>query len=144
MIELLPFLKSLITVPGLSGYEAPIRALIETAWLPLTDELSVSRLGSLHGLKRGRGSEPRPSILLAAHMDAIGLMVTGLVDGFLRVTGIGGLDSAVLPGQLVSSPRAKGLARSYRAAAHFAAHPAREGPVELQYLLVDTACCRMK
>ncbi|MBU3982252.1 MAG: hypothetical protein KJ985_01940, partial [Proteobacteria bacterium] len=62
----------------LSGYEAPAREVIEAAWLPMVDEVSVSPLGSLHALRRGSGSEPRPSILLAAHMDAIGLMVTGI------------------------------------------------------------------
>ena len=139
MVELLPFLKSLISAPGLSGYEAPIRALIQSAWEPLTDELSVSRLGSLHGLKRGRGSEPRPGILLAAHMDAIGLMVTGLVEGFLRVTEIGGLDPRVLPGQLVTVHGRQDLPGVIvQPPAHLLPASAREGPVELTYLLVDT------
>jgi len=39
--------------------------------------------------------------LVAAHMDAIGLMVTAQVGDFLRVTEIGGLDARVLPGQRV-------------------------------------------
>lgn len=139
MVELLPFLKSLITAPGLSGYEDPVRELIAAAWRPLTDEMDVSRLGSLHGLKRGRASEPRPSILLAAHMDAIGLMVTGLVDGFLRVTQIGGLDPRVLPGQLVTVHGRKDLpAVVVQPPAHLLPSQAGEGPVELPYLLVDT------
>ena len=102
MTELKDFLKSLLSTSGLSGHEAPVRRLIEAAWQPLVDETSTSRLGSLHGLKRGTGAEPRPSLLLAAHMDAIGLMVTGHSDGLLRVTEIGGLDPRVLPGQLVT------------------------------------------
>lgn len=101
MTELLPFLKTLISAPGLSGHEAPVRRLIEEAWRPLTDELSVSRLGSLHGLRRGTAPEPRPSLMLSAHMDAIGLMVTAVVDGFLHITEIGGVDPRVLPGQPV-------------------------------------------
>ena len=102
MTDLLPFLKQLITVPGLSGYESPVRDLIEDAWRPLTDKIHISRLGSLHALRRGAGPEPRPGLLIAAHMDAIGLMVSGLVDEFLHITAIGGLDSRVLPGQLVT------------------------------------------
>jgi endoglucanase len=102
MTELHNLLKSLISASGLSGHEAPIRRLVEQAWQPLTDDLAVSRLGSLHGLKRGVGPAPRPSLLLAAHMDAIGLMVTGITGGLLRVTEIGGLDPRVLPGQLVT------------------------------------------
>ncbi len=101
-MEILPFLKKMISAPGLSGHEAPVRSLIQEAWTPLSDELKVSGLGSLQALKRGSGPEPRPSLLLAAHMDAIGLMVTGITHGFLRVTEIGGLDPRVLPGQLVT------------------------------------------
>lgn len=99
--DILPFLKSLLSIPGLSGYEAPAARLIEEQWRPLVDELSLSRIGSVHGYKKGAGEDPRPSILLAAHMDAIGLMVTQVQDGFLRITPIGGVDPRILPGQAV-------------------------------------------
>ena len=139
MTEILPFLKNLISAPGLSGHEIPVRNIIETAWQPLTDEIHLSRLGSLHGLKCGSGAEPRPAILLAAHMDAIGLMVTAQVGDFLRVTEIGGLDARVLPGQRV-------LVHGRVDLPGVIAHPpqrllpeeAREGPVALKYLLIDT------
>jgi len=98
MSELIPFLKSLISVSGISAHESPAARLIENKWKPLADEMSVSRLGSLHGLKRGSGRLPRPSVLIAAHMDAIGLMVSHIVDEFLRVAAIGGIDPRVLPG----------------------------------------------
>jgi len=101
MTDILPFLKSLLSIPGLSGYEMPAAGIIEKEWQPLVDELSLSRLGSLHGLKKGSGKIPRPSIMLACHMDAIGLMVAGIKDGFLRITSIGGIDPRVLPGQAV-------------------------------------------
>jgi len=139
MSEILPFLKSMISAPGLSGHESPIRTLIEESWQPLTDELTVSRLGSLHALKRGTAPEPRPRILLAAHMDAIGMIVSGVVGDFLRLTNIGGLDPRVLPGQLVTVHGSEDLpgvivlppARTLPAGAG-------SGPVTLDYLLVDT------
>jgi tetrahedral aminopeptidase len=102
MNDFLPLLKKLISASGLSGHEIGVRELIEEAWQPLTDELSLSRIGSLHGLKRGTAPEPRPSILIAAHMDAIGLMVTSVHDEILRITDVGGIDVRVLPGQLVT------------------------------------------
>lgn len=102
MIDIPEFLKKMTRAAGLSGYETEIRTLIEDAWKPITDELTVSRIGSLQGLKRGAGADPRPSILIAAHMDAIGLMVTRVRDGFIHVTEIGGIDARVLPGQLVT------------------------------------------
>lgn len=101
MTNIFPFLQSLLSVPGLSGYEAPAAHLIEAEWRPLVDELSLSRLGSVHGFKRGAGTAPCPSVMLAAHMDAIGLMVTRIEDGFLRITPIGGVDPRILPGQAV-------------------------------------------
>ncbi len=103
MSDIQPFLKELLSAPGLSGYESPAAHIIEEKWRPLVHELSRSRLGSLHGLRRGTAAGPRPSLLVATHMDAIGLMVTGIAEGgFLRVTAIGGVDPRVLPGQLVS------------------------------------------
>lgn len=139
MPDLLPFLKSLISAPGLSGHEEPVRRLIAEAWQPLTDEISVSRLGSLHGLKRGTGPEPRPAILLATHMDAIGLLVTGLVDGFLRVTEVGGVDARVLPGQLVTVHGRQDLPGVVvQPPARLLPEEAGSGPVALKYLLVDT------
>jgi putative aminopeptidase FrvX len=102
MTELQAFLKTLISASGLSGHEQSIRRLIDAEWRPLADHIQVSRLGSLQAVRHGTGLEPRRSVLLAAHMDAIGIMVTGITDGFLRLTQIGGIDPRVLPGQLVT------------------------------------------
>jgi endoglucanase len=139
MPDILPFLKDLLSAPGLSGYEDPAAEIIRARWAPLVDEISRSKVGSLHGLRRGTGAEPRPSVMIATHMDAIGLMVTGIVEGFLRVTNVGGVDARVLPGQLVTVHGREALP------AVVAQPPARllppdlgDGPVPLEYLLVDT------
>jgi tetrahedral aminopeptidase len=102
MPDILPFLKDLIATAGLSGYETPAANIIADKWRPLVDKISLSRLGSLHGLQSGAGPQPRPTVLIAAHMDAIGLMVTGNSDGFLHVTQVGGVDARILPGALVT------------------------------------------
>jgi len=138
MMEMQSLLESLISAPGLSGHETPIRLLIEDAWRPLTDEISLSRLGSLHALKRGFSPPPRRSLLLAAHMDAIGLMVTALDDGFLRLTKVGGLDARVLPGQLVTVHGREDLTGIVvQPPAHLLPEDNRSGPVRLENLLVD-------
>lgn len=139
MTELLHFLKSLTSASGLSGYEAPVRDLIEEAWRPLTDEVDVSRLGSLHGLRRGTAPEPRASLLLGAHMDAIGLMVTGVVDGFLRMTQVGGLDPRVLPGQSVTIHGREDMhGVIVQPPSHLLPPGNQQGPVAIKNLLVDT------
>ncbi len=101
MTDITPFLKSLISTAGLSGNESPAAELIAERWRSLADEIHLSRLGSIHALWRGNAPAPRPSLLLSAHMDAIGMMVTGIVDGFLSLTNIGMIDTRLLPGQPV-------------------------------------------
>jgi endoglucanase len=139
MSDLQSFLKTLISLPGLSGHEGPVRRVIEQAWQPLVDLQSVSRLGSLHALKRGFGPEPRPNILLAAHMDAIGLMVTGQLEGLLRMIGIGGLDERVLPGQLVTVHGKKGDYPGVivQPAGHLLPPKMGNGIASIEHLLVD-------
>ena len=99
--ELAAFLKDLLRAPGLSAREGPVREQIRQAWAELADQIEVSRLGSLHALRRGTGTAPRPKVMLAAHMDTIGLLVRQIVDGFLRIDQLGGVDPRILPGQRV-------------------------------------------
>ncbi|HKZ44655.1 MAG TPA: hypothetical protein VJZ78_06420 [Anaerolineales bacterium] len=101
MNDIFPFLKNLTSASGLSGYETHVAEIIKEKWFPLVDEIQVSQVGSLHGVKRGKSDKPQLSILIATHMDAIGLMVTNIDDGFLSFTSIGGVDPRVLPGQPV-------------------------------------------
>jgi len=101
MSNTLKHLKEMISSSGLSGFESPIREIISDAWEPYTDDLSVSKLGSLHGKLFGSGEEPRKSVMIATHMDAIGLIVTSVKNGFLYMDTLGGIDSRVLPGQMV-------------------------------------------
>lgn len=140
MPDLKKFLKQMISLPGLSAYEDPLREVISEAWRPLVDDLSVSKLGSLHGLRRGAAPEPRPRILLAAHMDAIGLMVTRITpDGLIYFTEVGGVDPRILPSTPV-------MVHGRRAIPGIVAQPpdkllpssAKDNPVEMRYLFVDT------
>ncbi len=134
----------MISVAGLSGYETPVADLIEKQWTPLADSVSRSRLGSIHALKTGSasdGSSP-PSVLISAHMDAIGLMVSRIADGFLHVTNIGGLDPRVLPGTPVTVHASKTGEELYGVIVMPPANLLPEGKgsgvVGLPYLLVDT------
>lgn len=138
MIDLQEHLKDMISVSGLSGYEAPIREVIQRAWAPLTDEISVSRIGSLHGLKKGQGQQPRKRVLISAHMDAIGMMVTYIQDGLLRVTGIGGIDHRILPGQPVVVHGKEDLPGIIVQPPGFLLPKSSgDGPVAMTHLLVD-------
>lgn len=145
MTDILPFLKSIISVSGLSGHEAPVADLIEQKWAALVDQISRSNLGSVHGLKKGTapGSRsPRPSVMIATHMDAIGLMVSRIVDGFLYVTDIGDVDPRVLPGTPVTVYASRSGEELYGVVAMPPSNLMPEGnaagAIGLKYLFVDT------
>ena len=141
MTDILPFLKSLVSVSGLSGFETPAARIIEEKWRLLVDEVSISRVGSLHGLKKGSGTTPRPSVMIAAHMDAIGMSVSKITDGFLHITNIGGIDVRVLPGAAVNV-HASGSGEELPAViamppANLLPESVGDGVVGINYLLVD-------
>lgn len=84
-------IRKLVGTHGPSGVEDQIRAVIRAEVEPLADELRVDPLGSLVVRKRGGGGGQR--ILLDAHMDEIGVMVTYVDEkGFVRFTRIGGVN----------------------------------------------------
>ena len=99
-------LQTLTEIPGPSGWEDDISAAIQTIWQPYIDTFTRDRVGNLIATKKGTGEGKRPTILLAAHMDEIALMVSRIEsyngNGFLRLTNIGGVDVRHLYGQLVT------------------------------------------
>ncbi len=100
-MKLEKFLAQLTENPGVSGYEGQIGELVEQAFSPYVDEIRKDNLQNLIALKKGDG-ENRPSIMLAAHMDEIGLMVLKIEEkGFLRVTSVGGVDQRTILAQEV-------------------------------------------
>jgi len=87
MSELKRLLEILSNAHGVSGYEGNIRQIIEEEVRPYVDEISTDKMGNLIATKKG-GS---PVVMLAAHMDEIGLMVKYVDDkGFARFTKTGG------------------------------------------------------
>jgi putative aminopeptidase FrvX len=139
MTEILPFLKSLISIPGLSGFETPVREKIVEVWRLLANEVSQSPLGSLHALRYGNAPAPRPRLLVMAHMDAVGLMVNGITGGFLHLTDIGGVDARILPGQLVIVHGRQDLpAVVVQPSSRLLPPGSGENPVGMDNLLIDT------
>ncbi len=100
-LEVVPLLKSLSEASGVSGYEDQVRKLVVEAFTALADEVRVDPMGSVIALKQGVGPEPRRRVMLAAHMDEIGLIVSKLDQGFLRFSQVGGFDVRTLMGQEV-------------------------------------------
>ncbi len=85
-------IKRITEVYGPSGYEQTVRELIREEIKGLVDEVRVDALGNLIARKKGTSPTPRKKIMLAAHMDEIGVMVTHVDEkGFLRFAPIGGV-----------------------------------------------------
>ena len=98
----LDILRRLSEEAGVSGSELKVAEVIMEALRPYTDSVARDILGNVIALKKGEGGQPRPRVLLAAHMDEIGLMVTRVEEGgFLRFTTVGGVDVRTLLGQEV-------------------------------------------
>jgi endoglucanase len=100
-METAELLKQLTQARGPSGYEAEIRDIVQERFGQYADETRVDALGNVIALKRGDGAEPRPTVMLAGHMDEIALMVKQIEKGFLHITSVGGFDPRVLLGQEV-------------------------------------------
>ncbi len=90
-------LKKLVEAYGPSGFEDQMRELIRPEIEKVVDEISVDPMGNLIALKRGDGSGVK--VMLAAHMDEIGVMVTHITkEGFARFTNLGGVFPHTLMG----------------------------------------------
>lgn len=90
-------IKQLVEAYGPSGREASVRALIEGLIAPFVDEIRADNMGNLIALKKGTGGGKR--IMVAAHMDEIGLIVTHVdKNGFLRFGTLGGVTPLTLVG----------------------------------------------
>ncbi len=102
MFDLNQHLKRLVETHAPSGHEGPIRAIVREEWADIVDTMEQDGLGSLIGLKRATHPvDPPRKIMLAAHMDEIGLMVRDIVDGFVFVHRISGVDNRVMLSQPV-------------------------------------------
>jgi len=89
-------LKELSEAVGVSGHEGAVRQLILDAIKGQVDEHRVDALGNLIALKKGHG-EKRRKVMVAAHMDEIGLMIVRIEkEGSLRFRPVGGIDHRVL------------------------------------------------
>jgi len=103
-------LETISNAPGVSGGEEAVRAILAEYARDKVDTLEVDPMGSLvarieptpRGGRNGtRASRQGPHVMLCAHMDEVGLMVTAIeAEGRLRFRRVGGIDTRILPGQV--------------------------------------------
>lgn len=93
-------LKEICETPGAPGREAKVRAIVYRELQELADDFSTDNMGNVYALKKGKSSDKK--MMVAAHMDEIGFVVTHIDDqGFLRFHPLGGFDPKTLTNQRV-------------------------------------------
>lgn len=98
---LIDTLKTLCALPGVSGHEDAVRAYIRKEVEPYADSVRVDTIGNLIVSKKG-AVPGKKKLMLAAHMDEVGLMVQTITDeGYLKFGTVGGIDRRVLIGKPV-------------------------------------------
>lgn len=95
----IPLLKEVCEIPGVPGFEKPIREVILREVNSLADEVRVDNMGNV--IATIKGQSPK-KVMLAAHMDEIGFIVRHIdEDGFIHFHALGGFDPKTLTAQRV-------------------------------------------
>ena len=98
---MLDTMETLCCLDGVSGSEGEIRDYILERTMPLADEIITDAIGNILVFKKGVRT-PAQKLMLCAHMDEVGLIVTHITDdGYLRFAAAGGIDRRVLLGKKV-------------------------------------------
>jgi putative aminopeptidase FrvX len=129
-------LEKLSNAHGISGYEGNIRDIIQKEVKPCVDEVKVDKFGNLIAVKKG-GS---PSVMLAAHMDEIGLMTKYIDDeGFIRFAKVGGWFDQTLLNQRVLLHTKKGTLAGVIGSkpVHVMQEDEKKKPVEAKDMFID-------
>ncbi|WPP52203.1 M42 family metallopeptidase [Catalinimonas niigatensis] len=95
-------LKDICEIAGAPGFESRIRNLVIKEVEPLVDHLEVDNMGSVIAVKKAKQNPDGKKVMVAAHMDEIGFIVTHIDDkGFIRFHTLGGFDPKTLTAQRV-------------------------------------------
>ncbi len=93
-------LKKICEVPGTSGFEDKVRALVLDELKAINAKTEVDNMGNVTAIVKGKDASKK--VMLAAHMDEIGFIVKHIDDqGFLRFHTLGGFDPKTLTSQRV-------------------------------------------
>ncbi len=95
-------LKQICEIAGAPGFEKRVRDFVIDQVTPLADEVKVDNIGNVIAIKKGVRNPDGKRVMIAAHMDEIGFIVTHIDDkGFLRFHTLGGFDPKTLTAQRV-------------------------------------------
>lgn len=130
-------LKEICETPGAPGYEQEIRKLVLQETKGLGDTISVDNMGNVTVFKQGKTNK---KVMIAAHMDEIGFMVTHIDEnGFIRFTTLGGFDPKTLTAQRVIIHGKKNIMGVMGSKPiHLMSPEEREKPPKISDFFIDT------
>ena len=137
-LKLVDILETLSNSNGVTGREDIVRDLMTEYLKPHVDEIKEDKLGNLIAFKKGK--EGAPTVMIAAHMDEVGLMVKNIKKkGFLQFTKIGGLDDRILLAQKVVVHTDKGPLNGVIGAkpVHIQTEAERKKVIEADKMFID-------
>lgn len=138
MDETLTMLKELTDAKAIPGNEKEAREVMKKHISPYADEVYTDHLGSL--IAKKTGDEQGPKIMVAGHLDEIGLMVTRIDDkGFVYFQTVGGWWNQVMLAQRVTIMTRKGDVTGIIGSKppHIISAEARKKPVEIKDMFID-------
>ncbi|MGM0524323.1 MAG: M42 family metallopeptidase, partial [Bacillota bacterium] len=138
MNEKLTMLKELTEAKGISGNEKEAREVMDRYIRPFATEVSTDRIGSLIAKKVGK--EGGPKVMVAGHLDEIGMMVTRIDDkGFVYFQTIGGWWSQVMLAQRVTIMTSTGDVTGIIGSKppHIMSADARKKPYDIKDMFID-------
>jgi endoglucanase len=98
--ESFEFLKQIEETPSVSGFEQPVARIVRKRMAKIADDVQTDVHGNVIVSANPKGS---PRVMLAGHMDQIGLMVNYINDeGYIYFEAVGGIDNTVLPGSMLT------------------------------------------
>lgn len=136
-MELFDTLQRLADLAGPSGYVGAVTDEAERLLRPYVDEIHRDKLNNIYGLRRC-GREGAKKVLLDAHLDEIGFIITGHEEGFLRFRTLGGVDPRMLPSRelmLMTQPVGFGVVASKPP--HVLSDAEREQALSINDLRID-------
>ena len=130
-------LERLCNAGGVSGNEKEVRAIVLESIRSHVSELKIDALGNVLALRQGEG-ENRPRVMLAAHMDEVGFMITSDEgEGIFRFEIVGGIRDGQLAGKpvLVGEDKVPGVIGAKPI--HLTSRDERRRPISSDELRID-------
>ena len=131
-------LEQLSNAFGPAGCEDEVRRTLARALRDQVDDLQTDALGNLIAFKRGNGSEPRLKVMVDAHTDEVGLMITRIEkSGLLGFRAVGGIDERLLlaKGVIVGEKRLPGVIAA--PPVHLTSQEQRHKVIKMEQLVID-------